>query len=134
MFRRQPAALALSGVTLLLWGMLAPGCSSNPASPSLIVDEISIESVEVLILETFPVQATAHVQGTLGDGCTEFHSLTQSRAGNEITVTILKKRPREAVCIQIAKLYEANIPLQGQYPPGKYLLRVNGFEKAFSTD
>jgi hypothetical protein len=51
-----------------------------------------------------------------------------------ITLTILEKRTREAVCIAIAKLYEADIPLQGQYPPGRYVLRVNGFGTTFTTE
>jgi hypothetical protein len=49
-------------------------------------------------------------------------------------LTILKQRPRQAVCTAIAKLYEADVPLQGQYPPGRYVLRVNGFEKPFTTE
>ena len=50
-----------------------------------------------------------------------------------MTVTILRERPREAVCTQIAKLYDDVIRLEGQFPPGDYLLRVNSVEKTFST-
>lgn len=76
----------------------------------------------------------AHVQGILGDGCSELRSQSQTRLGNLVIVTILRERPRDAVCTQIAKLYVADIPLQGTYPPGRYLLRVNAVERAFTTE
>lgn len=111
-------------------------CSNNPAGPdaNLLVDEIQIDSVDVLILESFPVQAVAHVQGILGDGCSELHSQGQTRFESLVIVTILRERPRDAICTQIAKVYAADIPLEGQYPPGRYLLRVNTVEKAFTTE
>lgn len=124
-----PASTGLSAALALL----ALACAA-PTSPSLIVDAIQIESVDVRILESSPPQAVAHVLGFLGDGCSEFYSLDQARSGSTITVTILGKRPRQAVCTQIAKLYESDVPLAGQYPPGRYLLRVNGFEKVFTTE
>ena len=40
----------------------------------------------------------------------------------------------DTICIQIAKLYDELIHLEGQYPPGRYLLRVNSLEKVFTTD
>jgi hypothetical protein len=115
--------------------LVALGCASaNPGAASPVVDPIQIDSVDVRILESSPPQAVAHVQGVLGDGCSEFHSLSQSRSASTITVTILRQRPRDAICTQIAKLYEADIPLEGQYPPGRYVLRVNSVEKVFTTE
>jgi len=128
--RNLNLAQAVIGVTLA-----ALGCAdANPGGSSPVVDPIQIDSVDVRILESSPPQAVAHVKGLLGDGCSELHSLTQSRSASTITVTILRQRPRDAICTQIAKLYEADIPLEGQYPPGRYVLRVNGFEKVFTTD
>jgi hypothetical protein len=112
---------------------VAARCSS-PTDPEQVIGQIQIERVDVRILESFPPQAVAHVEGVLGDGCTEFHSLEQSRSGNTVIVSIRNTRPREAICTMIARLYRADIPLEGQYPPGQYLVRVNGVEKAFRTD
>ena len=120
-------------LAVLIAGLATAGCS-GPTDPELIIGQIQIERVDVRILESFPPQAVAHVEGVLGDGCTEFHSLEQRRSGNMVTVTILNTRPREAICTMIAKLYKADIPLEGPYPPGQYVVRVNGLEKAFRTD
>ena len=87
--------------------------------------------MEVEILESTPPQVAARVTGVLGDGCATLHSVEQQRAGNTITVTILRQRPREAICIQIAKLYDAVIRLEGPFSAGSYLLRVNGVERSF---
>jgi hypothetical protein len=73
------------------------------------------------------------VRGVLGDGCTELDGVTGARRGNTVTLTILSTRPEDAICTQIAKLYDATITLPGDFPPGDYLLRVNSVEKAFSV-
>jgi hypothetical protein len=116
--------------------VLAAACASESGptgTGDLVIEPIPIDSVEVAILESFPPQATAHVQGVLGDGCSELNSIRQERSGNLVTVTILRERPRDAICTQIAKLYDDNIPLEGQYPPGQYTLRVNDVTTSFAT-
>ena len=126
----------MSGRTLgvvILGASLGAGCSTNPTSTE-IVEPIQVDRVEVLILESFPPQATAHVEGILGDGCAALHSQDVVRSGNTVTVTILRRRPADAVCIQIALLYREDIRLPGQDPPGTYLLRVNGVERTFTTE
>ena len=126
---RHRLAVLLAG----LGAVAAAGCTS-PTDPDLVIGQIQIERVDVRILESFPPQAVAHVEGVLGDGCTEFHSIEQRRSGNTVTLTILNTRPREAICTMIAKLYKADIPLEGNYPPGQYVVRVNGVETSFRTD
>ena len=120
------AILALAGAPLAL------GCGT-PATPDVVTEPIQIDRVDVAILESSPPQATALVQGVIGDGCSSVHSVTQQRTGNVVTVTILRERPREAICTQIAKLYDETIRLEGTFPPGDYVLRVNSVEKPFST-
>jgi hypothetical protein len=69
----------------------------------------------------------------VGDGCTELSGVTTARSGNSVTVTILSTRPEEAICIQIARLYDATLALPGDFPPGQYVLRVNSVEKTFAV-
>ena len=119
-------------IPIVLGAQLALRCST-PAAPDLVTEPIQIESVDVMILESAPPQVAARVRGVLGDGCATLHSVGQQRSGDTVTVTILRERPRKAICTQIAKLYDEVIRLEGQFPAGNYLLRVNAFEKAFST-
>jgi hypothetical protein len=118
-------------LSLVLVSTLA-SCSA-PLEPTTLVEPILIEQVDVLVLESFPPRANAHVRGIIGDGCSEIRSVTQSRSGNVTTVTILRERPRDAVCTQIAKLYDQIISLEGTFPPGRYEVIVNGFRRTFTT-
>jgi inhibitor of cysteine peptidase len=132
MSRVSITTLVCAGLTAVL---VACSDQSTPTSADdLVVEPIQVEEVDVLILESFPPQAVAHVRGILGDGCSEFHSLEQERSGNTVTVTILRERPRDAICIQIGKLYEERIPLEGQYPAGQYVLHVNDVVTRFRTE
>ena len=117
-----------------LWAPLALACGgSSPASGDLLVRPIQIDSVDVLVLESSPPQASAHVRGVVGDGCSSLHSVVQERSGATVVVTILGQRPADAVCTQIAKLYDDTLRLEGTFPPGRYALRVNDLETTFTT-
>ena len=98
-----------------------------------MIEPIQVDRVEVRLIETVPPQAAAHVVGVLGDGCATFHSVRQARSGNEVTVTVLRQRPLVAVCAQIALPYDDVIRLDGVYPTGPYVVRVNGVERAFTV-
>lgn len=115
--------------------LVAAGCADvNPtAAGELVVEPIQVESVDVRVIETVPPRAVAHVRGVLGDGCSELHSLRQERSGTTVTVTISRQRPRDAVCIQIAKMYDEDVTLDGEYPPGRYVVRVNDVATPFTT-
>jgi hypothetical protein len=118
------------GVAVLIAASGA-GCDSpsTPAPPRTLVRPIQIESVDVVVASA----PSAHVRGVIGDGCTELAGVTTSRSENRVTVTILSTRPEEAICIQIARLYDATLALPGDYPPGPYVLRVNSVEKTFTV-
>jgi hypothetical protein len=130
MFKTLTVRLAAGTVALAV----VTGCS-NPAGPDdLVVDPVQIENVEVRVLESSPPQAVAHVEGVLGDGCSEVHSVEQARSGNVVELTILRQRPRDAICTMILRAYIADSPLRGTFPPGRYVLRVNGVESEFRTE
>lgn len=129
----RPKATLFRLIPIVLGAPLMLGCGASPTASDVVTEPIQIDRVDVLILESSPPQVTVRVEGVLGDGCATLHSVGQQRSGNTVTVTILRERPREAVCTQIAKLYDDVIRLEGQFPPGDYLLRVNSVEKTFST-
>jgi len=114
--------------------VVALGCGSDrAANPSAEITPIQIDRVDVLVQETDPPRASVHVRGVVGDGCSSVHSVEQERSGTTVTLTILRERPAGAICTQIALLYDERIPLQGTFPPGRYVLRVNDREVEFTT-
>jgi inhibitor of cysteine peptidase len=100
--------------------------------PTLVPGQLPIEAVEVVVLESFPYQLRAQVRGYLPDSCTRLHEVTQSRTGNVITVSITTLRELEAFCLQRIEIVERTIPLEGAYPPGEYVLRVNNMAHNFT--
>lgn len=120
---------------LLSLALLGFACSGDPglAPDAVDVSPIQVDTVDVAVLKSFPAQATAHVRGVIGDGCSTLHSTDVRREGPVVTVTILRARPVEGICTQIALLYDEHIRLPGDYPPGEYVLRVNTTETRFTT-
>lgn len=119
-------------VTTLLALPLFAACNDTPASPDLTIDPIHVDSLDVVVGTGVPVVVEAHVQGVVGDGCTVVHSVKQERSGSTVTITILRERPTEAICTQLARLYDARIPLEGAFSPGAFLVRANNAERAFT--
>ena len=116
----------------VLGALLAAGCS-QPFSDEWVVEPIHVDRVEVSLIETVPKQAAVRVVGVIGDSCATLHSVRQDRAENAVTVTISRQRPLLAVCAEIAIPYDDVIRLDGVVPPGAYVVRVNGVERAFTV-
>ena len=112
------------------------GPTAAPATPTpdmagAEIKPMPIDSVEVQIRESQPVQVSVLVSGTLSDKCTTFHEATQVRNGNTIELTITTMRPKDMMCAQMIEIYSNTFPLEGDFPPGDYIVRVNGVEKSF---
>jgi hypothetical protein len=118
----------------------APAPTRSPLSPIVTPDRpmdiapIQIDKVEVQITESQPVQVSAHVTGIIGDGCSSAMPVEQQRDGNTITLTINRQRPADAICTQIAKIYDETIRLQGDFPAGDYTLKVNTVTQTFTVN
>jgi hypothetical protein len=74
---------------------------------------------------------TALFEGILPDGCTSLGSITQERQGTTISVTVTTVRTGE-VCTQVVQLVSDRVRLQGDFPSGSYVARVNGVEARFT--
>jgi inhibitor of cysteine peptidase len=123
----RAAALACAALPLLSCGSAAPTAARE-------TDRLTVESVQVRIMESFPVQVSAVVKGHLRDGCETLAGTTQSRSGNTVTVTIATDREMGRACIQVLAPVEENVRLDGTFSSGTYLVRVNGIEQTFRVD
>lgn len=94
----------------------------------------AVDEVDVLILESFPVQVRAVARGNYADGCTEAGPITQQfdTETNTFMVEFLTQRPADALCTQALVPFEEIIPLDVLgFPAGQYAVDVNGVQAQF---
>ena len=91
-----------------------------------------VEEIEILILESFPVQINVIAKGYLSDGCTEIGDITKVKDGNTFAITVETIRPADAMCTQAIVPYEKSIPLDVYgLNAGTYTVVVNGMSGSF---
>ena len=72
-----------------------------------------VESVEVILLESFPVQVNAKVNGYLPDGCTELHEISVERQDMDFFLTLTTRRPTgDIACTEALVPYEEVVKLE----------------------
>lgn len=132
--------LVLVSVLLVATALMA-ACGSEsqplptkpePTAGDLIRGEAVVEEIDILILESFPVQINVVARGYLPDGCTEIDDILQKRTGMGFEVTITTVRPSGAICDQATKPFEEVISLDvAGLKAGRYTVVVNGITGTF---
>ena len=94
----------------------------------------SVDEIDILILESFPVQINVIAKGNLPDPCTEISEVLQEREGDTFFVSIKTYRP-PGPCIQVIAPFEVKIPLNVYgLPAGTYTVDVNGVQATFDLE
>lgn len=115
---------------LLLLTIILPGCSA--VEPGIGLAEVT--EIDILILESFPVQVQVVARGNLPNPCTGIDQIIQSRDGNNFKITIKTKYNQE-ICIPLINPFEETIALDVYgLPAGTYTVNVNGIEDSFTLD
>lgn len=96
------------------------------------VQPVEIESIDVLLAESFPVQVFVEVTGYLPDPCWEPQEPVVREQGPRFEVEIVAERDAGEMCAQAIEPYQHNIAL-GTMDPGTYVVSVNGTEQEFEV-
>jgi inhibitor of cysteine peptidase len=114
---------------------------SNQKDPNnfelkLIQEWAYVETVEIQILESLPVQVVVVAKGNLSDGCQQLDRINTIQAGNKFTITIGKKSiDEQMMCTQALVPFEERIPLNvTDLKAGTYSVNVNGISQSFKLD
>jgi hypothetical protein len=86
-----------------------------------------IESVEVLILKSFPMQLQLHVIGYQPDGCDYPVHVEQNIISTTIHVQIFRNLPLAVICPASIVPYDETIAIEGSFTGGIYTINVNNF-------
>jgi inhibitor of cysteine peptidase len=123
-----------------LFTILAASCAPITATPSPIVTEVPtatsvavVKSIEILILESFPLQVNAVIGGELPDaGCTTIASVNQVRDGNTFRLTLVTTTDPLALCAPALTPFEEIVALDVRHlPAGIYTVQAGGVEQTF---
>ena len=110
--KRRKERLTMKKVKFALIFALLAGVVLAACQPELPVDvppdddyaygyEAIVESLEVLLLSSTPLQARAVVSGYLPDGCTELYEIDVAREDQDFVLTLVTRRPTgDIVCTE----------------------------------
>jgi inhibitor of cysteine peptidase len=116
---------------ILLVIMFATGCCT-PIIPTIGL--ATVDEIDFLTLESFPVQIFVIARGYLPDPCTEISEVLQEREGDTFFITIKTYRS-PGFCIQVLAPFEETIPLDVYgLPAGSYSVEVNGVQGTFDLE
>ena len=95
-----------------------------------------VESLEVFLLESFPLQARVRVSGNLPDGCTELVEISVEQQGQEFILTLTTRRPTgDVACTQVLVPFEEMVDLDIQgLDAGTYAVIAQEEQATFTLD
>lgn len=112
--------------------------SGPPASRAGMVTGVAeVEGIDILIMESFPVQVAVMAYGTLRDACTEIDGVRQrlDEDTDTFAVEIKTVRDPDEICAQVLTPFEERITLDVYgLPAGTYTVDVNGVTDTFTLD
>jgi inhibitor of cysteine peptidase len=132
-------------VVLIIAAVVVAACGAQtaeapPATPpeaqtpsgDTVHGEAIVDEIDILILESFPVQVNVVARGNLPDGCTEIDEIISELEGQTFNVTITTARPADAMCTEALVPFEETFSLDVYgLPAGVYTVDVNGVTGTF---
>jgi hypothetical protein len=97
-----------------------------PNEASLSRGDVIINSTDLIVMESDPLQIALQIEGTLPSPCHKLRvDLNEPDDQNRIVIEVYSLVDPNENCIQVIEPFEANIPL-GSYPDGSYTVILNG--------
>jgi uncharacterized protein (DUF2141 family) len=107
--------------------------TADPTPETPTQQEASVDSIEILILESFPVQVNVRARGDLPDGCTAIDSVNTTQNGTTFNITITTLRQTGELCTEALVPFEETISLDVHgLSAGTYAVNVNGINGSFT--
>ena len=127
--------IALGLIIVILAVVFLTKNKKNAGDENNVIGTAKVESIDIVQLESFPVQVNVIAKGYLPDSCTTLGEVKQSYNANKFTITLESKRPLDAeMCAQVIENFEKTISLNGVVglAKGTYSVDVNGVMGAFT--
>ncbi len=126
----SPAPAATSAVTEAAAPTPAAEVSSDP-----LLGLANVESLEIMTLESFPVQINIRIAGVHPNDCTEINDIVTEQDGNSFNVVATTVQQPEEACAVVDVPFEEIIALDVYgFDAGSYAVNVNGIQGSFALD
>lgn len=113
----------------------APTAEPTLSSTEPTRGQAVVSSIDVQILESFPVQVNVVARGDLPDSCTQIDEIITQQADTAFRVAVTTLRQPAQLCTQAIVPFEQSIPLDVVgLPAGTYNVTVNGVEGSFTLN
>ena len=109
----------------------------NPSGKNAVPVLAPIDSLDLQIAESFPLQYFLDVVSGLTDGCASFGGYTLTRSGHRVLINVFNLRPSDPnlVCTMVYGTAQTTIPLGSNFDPSEtYTIYVNGKTISFRGD
>jgi hypothetical protein len=98
----------------------------QPGDEKLARSTAFMNSADLLLMESFPIQVAMILRGSLPTPCHDLRAVIKPPDGtNNIDVETYSVTDPNKVCAQVLQSFEASIPM-GSFAPGHYTVSVNG--------
>jgi len=126
----EKKSLWLALIVLLIIIFLT-SCCCTPIIPDIFL--ATVGKIDILTLESFPVQVFVIASGYLPNLCMNIYQITQEREGNNFFITISTyQAPCFYIETEVIAPFEETIPLEVYgLPAGTYTVEVNGVQGSF---
>ncbi|HEY9206948.1 MAG TPA: hypothetical protein VIO58_13630 [Candidatus Methanoperedens sp.] len=109
-----------------------PPAYKDNKTGKFIYGNATVESIEIMVLESFPVLIKVNARGYLPDGCTEIDDIVKEKEGNTFLVNIKTVRPADTFCTEAIVPFQEVISLDVYgLKAGIYNVDVNGVKGTF---
>jgi len=99
----------------------------------MISSTAMIEHIDIMLLESQPMQVRVVVHGYLPDSCTRLDRPVSKTVQNTFYITLPTVRPGGPVCAQMLVPFKEIVALEtAGLPPGKYTVNINGITETFT--
>jgi hypothetical protein len=96
-----------------------------PEDANLSRGQVYLNSTDLLIMESYPLQFSLSLKGDLPTPCNKLRvDVQKPDADGNIAVDVYSVVDPALACAQVLEPFEVNIPL-GSFPPGHYKLSAN---------
>jgi len=90
-------------------------------------NKAAIESVEIMIMESFPVQVNVVISGTLPDSCSAINQVNQARNGDMFVIAVGTVHQTGVMCAEQTQPFKESVLLDvAGLPAGSYTVTATG--------